>query len=48
MKNKMNLTNFSQFFMKNDEKHDEIHKFHKMFHKKDEKSHEFHKKCAKI
>ena len=36
----MNLTNFAQFFMKNDEIHDEIHKFHK----KDEESHNFRKK----
>ena len=40
----MNFTNFAQFFMKNDEIHDEIHKFHNIFHKKDEKSHEFHQK----
>ena len=37
----MNFTNFAQFFMKNDEKRDENHKFHKDFHKKCEKIDEF-------
>ena len=44
MKNEMNFTNFIQFFMENDERHSEIHKFLNILHTKDEKSHEFHQK----